>query len=102
MQVEIGHRAGIDAEDTPEHGVLYTPVEGERTTTFTIPDGTSLSEAMQSIKDALGYHVQVGGEVVWVRSDNKDLERWAMDQLGIDRRRNRAPANWGRPEGEPA
>lgn len=99
MHVEIGHRSGLDARET-EQGTFYAPVDGERTTTFKIPDGVSVEDAVASIKDALGYHIAEDGKAIWVKADHKDLE-WALaDHFGIDRRANRRPINWG--QGEPA
>lgn len=98
MRVEIGHRSGVEAQEGTEGKTLYAPVEGERTTSFNIPDGTDASEAAASIRDALGYHIQSEGDVAWVRSDNKDLEHLVMAQLGVDRRKNRRPVNWGQGE----
>lgn len=94
MLVEIGHSSGLESQET-DQGTFYAPVDGERTTTFKIPDGISISEAVASVKDAIGYHIAEGGKPVWVKADHKDLE-WALaDYFEIDRRANRRPVNWG-------
>lgn len=83
MRVEIGHRSGIESKQTDSNGSVYVGIDGPRTTVFNIPDGVSVSEAQLSIKDALAYHIQNGHQALWVSSDNKSLEEWVSDQLGV-------------------
>ena len=93
MKAEIGHTAGIEAHED-DGAVRYRPVDGQRTTTFKIPEGTSVSEAVLCIMDAIPYHIQSGGEVVWIKADDKDLEKALVSRLGV-KHPNRRPASWG-------
>lgn len=95
MYAEIGNAAALDAREQ-DGRKNYFAVDGNRTTTVRVPEGVGVSEAFQSIIDALQHHIQPGHQPVWVESDNNALRDLLLDHFKIRSEDNVRPLEWGK------
>lgn len=82
-----------DGEDGPVH---YRAVEGERVTTFSIPDSWDLAEGVREITNALGFHFDLAGGAAprWVEGDDEAIVAHFRHVYGVEGK----PGLWGEPK----
>jgi hypothetical protein len=91
MRVELGHTAGMDVVDGEQ-----VRIEGERITTFDIPEDTGPSTSMAIILDALPHHIAEGNDPAWVVCPDKTLRDMLVKHFDLGSNKTRRPANWGK------
>lgn len=93
MKVELGNADAIDMVVVNGEQV-YTSVEGERVTTFYIPDTKTAMEAFQDVLAGLPRLINPTARPWWIESDNEMVQTMLLDHFGLARGTTR-PANWG-------
>lgn len=103
MYVEFGNDAALEGyrdptSDDPD-AVRYRALDGQRVTTITFPEDTSLQAAFSTAITALGYHMQDGAKPTWIESDSEGLTALLTEHFGITPSRNSRPKTWGKDTG---
>lgn len=100
IYVEFGNDKGIegyrDAQSDDPELVRYRPLEGQRVTRLTYPDGMSLTEAFQGTVTAITHHMAEDGKPQWFESDSEGLRMLLCENYGVSAERTR-PKGWGLP-----
>lgn len=93
MKVELGNANAVDV--VVENGeTAFVNLEGERVTTFYIPDGKNAVEAFQDVLAGLPRLINPTARPWWVESDNEMVQAMLLDHFGLARSTARPP-NWG-------
>jgi hypothetical protein len=102
MWVEFGNDNAKEgyrdpSADNPDE-VLYRPLEGQRVTTITFPEGISLQEAFTTAVAQIVYHFATDGDdnqstPAWVESDSPGLAALLAEQFGVQGKTR--PKTWG-------
>lgn len=103
MYVEFGNDKAIEGyrdpnSDDPEL-VRYKPIDGQRVTTVSFPEGISLQEAFTTAVTAITYHMEEGAEPAWIESDSEGLQSLLQEHFGITASKNNRPKAWGKDTG---
>jgi hypothetical protein len=103
VYVQFGNDNAIEGYRDPTSDdpdlVRYRPLEGQRITEITFPEGISLQEAFQDAVAALGYHMAEGSKPAWVESDSDGLQVLLVEHYGLTPSKNTRPKTWGKDTG---
>lgn len=95
MKVEIGNATAIEGfREDEESELQYRKLEGERVTTFIIPDDHSVIEAVQIVAATLPAHMEPNTKPVWIEADDPTLQAYLCEHYQIAKTSSR-PISWG-------
>jgi hypothetical protein len=101
MYVQFGNADALEGYRDPTSDdpdlVRYRPLDGDRVTTITFPEGMGLQEAFSTAVTALGYHMADGGSPAWIESDSEGLQALLLENYGLTK--NTRPKTWGKDTG---
>lgn len=94
MKVDLGNANAVDVVISPNGETAFVNLEGERVTTFFIPDERTVVEAFQIVLAGLPRLINPTARPWWVDSDNEMVQSMLLDHFGLARSTTRPP-NWG-------
>jgi hypothetical protein len=92
--VDLGVTDAVERLKKPDGSVYFRPVEGERITTFMIPDGVGLSARIEVVLAGLTHTLDATKRPHWVDTEDVMLKTALEEHFGIPLNTPRPP-QWG-------
>jgi hypothetical protein len=94
MRIEIGNADALDASTDANGEMVFNNIEGERVTTFEIPEGHTSLEAFQIVLAGLPRLINPTARPWWIECDDGMVQTLLLDHFGLPRTTTR-PVVWG-------